>query len=138
MVLRAMQDAKNNYFLADDTEKDFVGKMVGENAAKTTVINREAFGIGFQSQKGFGVVGEKFIAESGASFFIPVVRAAEVGLGLGPDGDNPVHRRDARISLKTLRHGSPGLGSRSNSVSASSSACRSAGVGAPPSSRSAS
>ena len=40
-----------------------------------------------------------------------------------------------RISLKTWLHGSPGLGSRSNSVSASSSACRSAGVGEPPSSK---
>ncbi len=111
MVLRTVQDAK----------KDFVGKAMRENAAKTTIINWKAFGIGFQSQKSFGVVGEKFIAESGASFFIPVVRAAEVGLGLGPDGDSPVHRRDARISLKTLRHGSPEVGSRSNSVSASSS-----------------
>jgi hypothetical protein len=25
------------------------------------------------------------------------VRAADVGLGLGPDGDDPVHRRDSRI-----------------------------------------
>lgn len=138
MVLRAVQDAKDNDVPPDDAEKDFVGKTVGEDAAKTTVVKREAFGIVFQTQEGFGVVGEKFIAQSGASFFIPVMRAAKVGLGLGPDGDIPVHRRDARILLNTLRHGSPGLGSRSNSVSASSSAWRSAGVGAPPSSRSAS
>jgi hypothetical protein len=59
------------------------------------------------------VRGEKFIAQSGTSFFIPVVRAAEVGLGLGPDGDGPVHRRDSRIWRKTSRQGSPGLGSRS-------------------------
>jgi hypothetical protein len=66
------------------------------------------------------------------------MRAAEVGPGLGTDGDGPVHRRDSRICRKTSRQGSPGLGSRSKSASASSSACRSAGVGEPPSSRSAS
>lgn len=138
MILCAVQNAKDDDVPPDDEEKDFVGKPVREDAAKTPVVNRKAFGIGFQSQKRFGVVGEKFIAESGASFFIPVVRVAEVGLRLGADGDSPVHRREARISLNTLRHGSPGLGSHSNSVSASSSARRSAGVGAPPLSRSAS
>jgi hypothetical protein len=97
MVLRAVQDANDDDVPADDAEKYFVGKTVGEDAAKTTIVNREAFGIGLQTQEGFGVVGEKFIAQSGASFFIPVVRAAEVGLGLGPDGDIPVHRRDFRI-----------------------------------------
>src|SRR5665213_1982311 len=138
VILRAVQDAKDNDVLSDDAEKDFVRKTVREDAAKITVVNWKTFGIGLQTQEGFGVVGEKFIPESGASFFIPVVCAAEIGLGLGPDGDSPVHRREARISLNTLCHGSPGLGSRSNSASASSSACRSAGVGALPSSRSAS
>jgi len=137
VVLRAVQDAKDDDVLSDDAEKDFVGKTMGEDAAKTPVVKREAFGIGFQSQKRFGVVGEKFIAESGASLFIPVVRATEVGLGLRPDGEDPIHR-DLRISLKTLRHGSPGLGSRSNSANASSSACRSAAFGALPSNKSAS
>lgn len=122
MVLRAVQDAENDDVPPDDAEKDFVGKAVGKDAAKTTVINREAFWIGLQTQEGFGVVGKKFIVLSGASFFIPAVRATEIGLGLRPDGDSPVHRRDLRISRKTSRHGSPGLGSRSNSVSASSSA----------------
>ncbi len=121
MVLRAVKDAEDDDVLSHDAEKDFVGKSVREDAAKTTVIKRETFGVGFQSQKGFGVVGEKFISEAGATFFIPVVRAAEVGLGLRPDGDGPVHR-GLRISLNTLRHGSPGLGSRSNSANASSSA----------------
>ena len=137
MVLRAVQDAKDDDVLPDDAEKDFVGKTMSEDAAKSSVVNRETFGIGFQSQEGFSVIGEKFIAESGATFFIPVVRAAEIGLGLRPDGDDPVHR-GLRISLKTLRHGSPGLGSRSNSANASSSACRSAAFGALPSNKSAS
>lgn len=97
MVLCAVQDAKDDDVPSNDAEKDFVGKAVGENTAKTTVVKREAFGIGLQAQEGFGVVGEKFIAESGASFFIPVVCAAKVGLRLGPDGDSPVHRRDSRI-----------------------------------------
>ena len=137
MVLCAVQDANNDDVPFDDAEKDFVRKAVREDATKSSVIKWEAFGIGFQSQKRFGVVGEKFVAESGASFFIPVMRVTKVGLGLRPDGDNPVHR-DLRISLKTLRHGSPGLGSRSNSANASSSACRSAAFGALPSNKSAS
>ena len=137
MILCAVQDANNDDVPLDNAEKYFVGKTVREDAAKTTVINWEAFGISFQSQKRFRVVGEKFIAESGASFFIPIVRVTKVGLGLRPDGDNPIHR-DLRISLKTLRHGSPGLGSHSNSANASSSACRSAAFGALPSNKSAS
>ena len=138
MVLRAVQDSEDDDVLSDDAEKDFVRKTMGEDATETMIKNREAFRIGFQSQKRLGVVGEKFIAEAGASFFIPIVRAAEVGFRFWPNGDNPVHRRDARISRKTLRHGSPGLGSRSNSASASSSACRSAAAGALPSNKSAS
>ena len=97
MVLCAVQDANDDDVPADDAEKDFVGKSVGEDAAKATVINREAFGIGLETQQGFGVVGEKFITQSGAPFFILVVGATKVVLGLGPDGDIPVHRRDARI-----------------------------------------
>ena len=50
MVLCAVQDANDDDVLADDTEKDFVGKSVGEDAAKATVINREAFGIGLETQ----------------------------------------------------------------------------------------
>ena len=80
--MRAMQDAKDDNVAANDAEKDFVRKTVREDAAKTTIVKREVFGIGFQSQKRFGVVGEKFIAETGASFFIPVVRVTKVGLGL--------------------------------------------------------
>lgn len=49
VILRAVQNAKDDDGLAGDAEKDFVGKAVGENAAKTTVVKREAFGIGFQS-----------------------------------------------------------------------------------------
>src|SRR4051812_29806389 len=113
MILRAMQDAKNDDFAPDDAEKYFIRKAMRENAAKATVIKRKTFRISFQTQEGFGVIGEKFITESGAPFFIPVVRAAKVGLGLGPDGDVPIHRREARISPRTLRQGSPGLGSRS-------------------------
>ena len=97
MVLRAVQDAKDDNVPSDDAEKDFVGKTMGEDTVKTPVVEREAFGIGLQTQKGFGMVGEKFIAQSGASFFIPVVRVAEVSLGLWPDGDFSVHRRDSRI-----------------------------------------
>jgi hypothetical protein len=37
VVLRAVQAAKNNDVPADDAEKDFVGKVVGEDTAKTTV-----------------------------------------------------------------------------------------------------
>lgn len=138
MILCAVQDAKDDDVPADDAEKDFVGKPVREGAAKTAVVKREAFGISLQTQEGFGVVGKKFVTQSGASFLIPIVCFAEISLGLGPDGDVPFHRRDARISRKTSRQGWPGLGSRSNSESASSSACRSANVGEPPSSRSAS
>ena len=95
MVLCAVQDANNDDVPFDDTEKDFVRKAVREDATKSSVIKWEAFGIGFQSQKRFGVVGEKFVAESGASFFIPVMRVTKVGLGLRPDGDNPVLGRRA-------------------------------------------
>lgn len=37
-------------------KKYFVGKAVGKNPAKTTVVKRVAFGIGLQAQQGFGVV----------------------------------------------------------------------------------
>ena len=97
VVLRAVQNTKDDDVPSNDAKKYFVGKTMGEDAAKTPVVKREAFGIGLQAQESFGMVGEKFIAQSGASFFIPVVCAAEVGLGLGPDGDFPVHRRDSRI-----------------------------------------
>ena len=131
MILRAVQDAKDNYFLTDNAENDFVGKPMGEDTTKATVVNRKTFRIGFEPEEGFGMVGQKFITESVALGFIPIVGVAEVGLGFWPDGDCPDHLRAARISLKTLRHGSPGLGSCSNSANASSSACRSAGLGEP-------
>src|ERR1035441_7079301 len=133
-----MQDAKDDDVPPFDAEKDFVGKTVRQDAAEIAIINRITFGIGFQPQEGLGVRGQKFVTQAGTLGFIPIVRAAEVGLGLGPDGDGPVHRLDLRICRKTSRQGSPGLRSFSNSANASSSACRSAGVGAPPSSRSAS
>lgn len=138
VILRAVQDAEDNYFLTHHAEKDFIGKLMGEHASKPAIVNREAFRVGFKPQESFGVVGEKFITKTGALCFIPVVSVLKVGLGFGPDGDRPLHLREVRIWLKTLRHGSPGLGSRSNSANASSSACRSAGVGEPPSSKSAS
>ena len=47
MVLRAVQDAKDDDVLSDDAEKYFVGKTVREDAANTSVVNRESFGIGF-------------------------------------------------------------------------------------------
>lgn len=95
VVLRTVQDAEDNYFLTNHAEKDFVGKSVGEDAAKPAIVNREVFGTGFEPQEGFGVVGKKFITQSGALGFIPVVSVLEIGLGLGPDGD--LHLRAVRI-----------------------------------------
>jgi hypothetical protein len=62
MVLRAVQDAKDDNVPADNAEKYFIGESVGKDAAKTAVVKRETFGIGFQTQEGFGVAGKKFIA----------------------------------------------------------------------------
>jgi hypothetical protein len=138
MILRAVKNTKNNYLAPDDVEKYFIRKAMRQYAARIAIINRKAFGIGFQSQKGFGLGRKKFVAESLASFFIPIVGAAQVVLGFGPNGERPIHRRDLRISRKTSRHGSPGFGLRSNSASASSSACRSNAVGEPLSNKSAS
>jgi hypothetical protein len=95
MILRAVQNAKDDDVLTNDAKKYFVGKAMSEDAPQATVVNGETFGIGLQSQQGFGVVGEKFITQSRAPFFIPIMGAAEVGLG--PDGDIPFHRRDSRI-----------------------------------------
>lgn len=49
MVLCAVQDANNDEVPFDDAEKYFVGKAMCEDAAKTTVVNWETFGIGLQS-----------------------------------------------------------------------------------------
>jgi hypothetical protein len=95
-------------------KKIFARKPVREDAPETPVINGVALGVGFQAQQCL----------------------CEVGFCPGPDGGAPHHWRDSRICWKTSRHDSPGLRSRSNSVSASSSACRSAGEAAPPSSKS--
>ena len=81
MFLRAVQDAEDNYFLTDNAEKDFVGKPMGEDSAKATVVNRKTIRIGFEPEEGFGMVGQKFITESVALGFIPIVGVAEVGLG---------------------------------------------------------
>ena len=82
-----------------------VGTTLGasEDAAKTTVVEREAFGIRFQSEERFGVVSEEFVAQAGASFLIPIVGLAQIGLGLGADADDPAHRRDSRIWRNTSR-----------------------------------
>ena len=108
MVLSAVQDAKDHQILPGDAKGDFVGKAVSEDAPETPVVEREAFRAGLQAQQCFGEVGEEFIAQAGASFFIPVARPDEIGFGPGPDGDDPLHSRDSRSSRKTLRHGSPG------------------------------
>ena len=119
MVLCSVPDAEDDEILPGDAEKEFVGKPASDDAPETSVINGEALGIGFQAQESVGKVGEEFIAQSRTSFVIPVVRPAKVGLCPRSEGDNPLHWRDLRILWKTSRQGSPGLGSCSNSVSAS-------------------
>ena len=81
VILRAMQDAIDNNFPANHAEKYFVGKPMRQDAAKATVVNRKTIRIGFEPEEGFGVVGQKFITQTVALGFIPIVGVAEVGLG---------------------------------------------------------
>src|SRR5947209_1356756 len=103
MVLRPVKDAKDDDVVPDNSKKDLIGETMGQDTAKALIINRELFGISLQAQQGFSVVREKFVAQAYTLFFIPIMRTTEIGLGLGPDGNAPVHRRDARISRRTFR-----------------------------------
>ena len=91
VVLSAMQNQKNYNVLTSDMEKDLVGKTVSQDASKAAVIKRESFGIGFQSKERISMIGKKFVPESRALFFIPIVGPLQVSLGLGPNGNHPVH-----------------------------------------------
>ena len=97
----------NGQPLKADLERILGRKIEIQNDANCFAMAEALYGASKGRKLVFGVVGEKFIAQSGASFFIAVVRAAEIGFGLGPDGDGLVHRRDSRIWRKTSRHGSP-------------------------------
>lgn len=138
VVLGGVKDTGNDDVPASDSKKNLIREAVGENAAKTPVVKREEFGICFQSEESLRVIGEEFITQSGVSRLIPVVRVPKVFFGPESYRDRPVHKRDSRICRKTSRQASPELGSRSNSANALSSACRSEGMGAPSSIRSAS
>jgi len=129
MILCAMENAENNDCVALYPEKEFVRKTAGKRAAESAVVKRELFRAGFEPQQTFCYCRKKFIAQSSALGLVPVARQDKVRPGLGADGDTPLHRLDCRTCRSTSRQGSPGFRSRSNSASAASRACRSAGVG---------
>jgi hypothetical protein len=129
MILRAMQNAEDNYGVTLDSEKEFVRKTPGKSAAEPAIVEGEVFGVGFHSQQTFRDCDKEFIAQPGALGLVPVTRPDKIRPGFGADGNAPFHRLDCRTCRSTSRQGSPGFRSRSNSASAASKACRSAGVG---------
>ena len=90
--MRTMKDTKEDDVLPFNTVKELVGEAVRQDAAEAAIVNGVPFGVGFQPQQCLSLRSQKFIAQARTLAFIPVVRAEEVSLGLGPDANRPVHR----------------------------------------------
>ena len=108
VIARTVQDAKNDNGVRFNAEKDLIGKSIGEEPTKVSVIHGKPLRRFLEEEHCVSDGKEELATEPSAFTLIPSLRLSDVGGGRSADGDSPTHGLfESRISRRTSRQGLP-------------------------------